>query len=69
MKTTAIIRCPNCGHEQAEEMPTDSCLIRYTCTSCETVLRPKAGDCCVFCSYADTPCPPLQDDTPSIELL
>ncbi len=23
-------------------------------------LVPKKGDCCVFCSYADTKCPPRQ---------
>jgi hypothetical protein len=23
-------------------------------------LRPKAGDCCVFCSYGSVPCPPIQ---------
>nr|WP_281243396.1 GDCCVxC domain-containing (seleno)protein [Roseovarius lutimaris] len=24
------------------------------------VLRPKPGDCCVYCSYADVACPPVQ---------
>jgi hypothetical protein len=24
-------------------------------------LRPKAGDCCVFCSYGTVPCPPVQE--------
>ena len=24
------------------------------------LLRPKAGDCCVFCSYGSIPCPPIQ---------
>jgi hypothetical protein len=23
-------------------------------------LSPKAGDCCVFCSYGSVPCPPVQ---------
>ena len=23
-------------------------------------LRPKPGDCCVFCSYGSVPCPPVQ---------
>jgi hypothetical protein len=23
-------------------------------------IRPKAGDCCVFCSYGSTRCPPVQ---------
>jgi hypothetical protein len=24
------------------------------------VLRPKPGDCCVFCSYGSVKCPPQQ---------
>ncbi len=54
------ITCPQCGAVRREEMPTDACQFMYECTSCGTVLRPKDGDCCVFCSYADTVCPPKQ---------
>ena len=25
-----------------------------------TVLKPKEGHCCVFCSYGDAPCPSIQ---------
>jgi hypothetical protein len=25
--------------------------------NCKTLLRPKLGDDCVFCSYADAACP------------
>jgi hypothetical protein len=32
----------------------------YECTACHTLLRPKTGDCCVFCSYGSQPCPPIQ---------
>jgi hypothetical protein len=41
-------------------MPTDSCVIFHQCTECRAELRPKAGDCCVFCSYSSVPCPPVQ---------
>ncbi|WP_322853565.1 GDCCVxC domain-containing (seleno)protein [Roseibium algicola] len=41
-------------------MPTDSCQWFYECKACHEVLKPKAGDCCVFCSYATVPCPPIQ---------
>lgn len=41
-------------------MPTDVCLFFHECASCRTLLRPKAGDCCVFCSYGSVPCPPIQ---------
>ena len=32
----------------------------YMCTGCGAMLRPKPGDCCVFCSYGSVPCPPIQ---------
>ncbi len=41
-------------------MPTDACLFYYQCTACGALLRPKAGDCCVFCSYGSVKCPPMQ---------
>jgi hypothetical protein len=41
-------------------MPTDACQFFYECVQCKTVLRPKAGDCCVFCSYGSVKCPPVQ---------
>lgn len=51
---------PECGHVEKEEMPTDACQYFYDCKACNAVLRPLKGDCCVFCSYGDTPCPPIQ---------
>jgi hypothetical protein len=58
---TATIICPSCGHAAIEMMPKDACQFFYECKGCRRVLRPKAGDCCVYCSYADRPCPPKQD--------
>ncbi len=58
--TKTIFRCPECGFPKEEEMPVDMCRFFYECSTCGVVLRPKEGDCCVFCSYADTPCPPKQ---------
>ncbi len=56
------ITCPECGFARKEIMPTDSCQIIYECKQCKTVLRPKNGDCCVYCSYGSIPCPPIQDN-------
>jgi hypothetical protein len=58
----STISCPSCGHREAETMPIDSCLRVYECKGCGTVLRPKAGDCCVFCTDGDVPCPPIQEE-------
>ncbi len=58
----STIRCPECGHEKTETMPTDACQWFYECENCHALLKPKAGDCCVFCSYGDVPCPPIQQE-------
>jgi len=56
----SLITCPKCGVAKLETMPTDACQFFYECTACGTLLRPKSGDCCVFCSYGSAPCPPVQ---------
>jgi len=56
----ATLTCPHCGHAESLTMPTDACQWFYECKGCGTLLKPKPGDCCVFCSYGDTPCPPIQ---------
>ena len=54
------LTCPHCGDRKQEFMPTDACQFFYSCENCETLLRPKPGDCCVFCSYGSVQCPPMQ---------
>lgn len=56
----SILTCPHCGHQAAEAVPEDACLYFYECKGCGRTLRPKAGDCCVFCSYGDAFCPSRQ---------
>ena len=58
--TTATLTCPRCGAASRVVMPTDACQFFFDCPVCEALLRPLPGDCCVFCSYADVPCPPRQ---------
>ena len=65
MTTTAptlesTLTCPNCGHAKRELMPVDACQFFYECEHCKALLRPKAGDCCVYCSYGSVKCPPVQ---------
>ena len=54
------ITCPHCGFTRHETMPTDACQYFYECVKCRTLLKPTAGDCCVFCSYGSVACPPIQ---------
>ncbi len=56
----STITCPNCGHKKEGVMPTDACQYFYDCEKCHAVLKPKAGDCCVYCSYGTVKCPPIQ---------
>ena len=58
--TKATITCPRCGFEQESEMPTDACQFFFQCVNCHSELRPREGDCCVYCSFADKPCPVKQ---------
>ncbi|MBT4260814.1 MAG: hypothetical protein HOD90_13020 [Nitrospina sp.] len=60
IKFFSTIKCPKCGLEKNEEMPQDSCQFFYECDGCKGILKPKHGDCCVFCSYGTVPCPPKQ---------
>ena len=60
LELNATLTCPLCGHAERETMPTDACQWFYDCKGCGKVLRPKPGDCCVFCSYGTLPCPPVQ---------
>lgn len=58
----STITCPACGHRKLEKMPEDACVVFYECDGCGATLRPCGTDCCVFCSYGDVPCPPVQAD-------
>ena len=56
----STLTCPSCGGTSEESMPTDACLFFWDCPACGALIRPKPGDCCVFCSHGDVPCPPIQ---------
>jgi hypothetical protein len=58
----STLTCPECGFQKSETMPVDSCQIFYLCSGCGIKLKAKSGDCCVFCSYGDAPCPPIQEE-------
>jgi hypothetical protein len=61
IRLLSTITCPACGAQREESMPIDACQYFYECTHCNTLLKPKAGDCCVFCSYGSVACPPIQE--------
>lgn len=62
LQLQSTITCPQCGYQASAAMPTTACQFFYECGGCGALLRPGAGDCCVFCSYGSVPCPPIQQD-------
>ena len=56
----STIICPGCEHQQGETMSTKSCQYFWDCPQCKKTFKPLDGDCCVYCSYGDNPCPPIQ---------
>lgn len=56
----SAITCPSCRQTVTEVMPTDACAFFWECPNCHQVASPKAGDCCVYCSYGTVKCPPIQ---------
>ncbi|MEW6749475.1 MAG: GDCCVxC domain-containing (seleno)protein [Candidatus Latescibacterota bacterium] len=66
-QTTGTLTCPRCGVSSRAEMPAEACLFFWTCPHCGALLRPRPGDCCVFCSYGDVSCPPVQRERPRQE--
>lgn len=67
MKNIALksdLTCPFCGFTKSELRPSDSCMYCYDeCAECHSLIRPKPGDCYVFCSCGSTACPPRQNET------
>ncbi|MCA1713452.1 MAG: YgzB family protein [Actinobacteria bacterium] len=57
-ESQAQITCPSCGAVSSAVMPVDACQHFYRCPDCEVLLRPLEGDCCVFCSFGNSVCPP-----------
>jgi len=56
----STLTCPHCGDRSVETMPTNACIYFHECAACGVLLKPKSGDCCVFCSYGSVKCPPMQ---------
>jgi len=45
----SMLTCPECEYTKTEIMPIDSCQWFYECKQCHTVMKPKPGDCCIYC--------------------
>ncbi|WP_293596999.1 MULTISPECIES: GDCCVxC domain-containing (seleno)protein [unclassified Polynucleobacter] len=50
------ITCPNCRGQESLEISQGYSQHLYRCPSCSTILKPKSGDCCIFCSFGSLDC-------------
>lgn len=62
IKLESTVTCPNCTYVSKEKMPVSVCVRFYECKGCGYIVIPLAGDCCIFCSYGDIKCPPVQKE-------
>jgi len=60
LELVSTIECPACGHREIETMHEGVYQYFYKCKECARVVKPMKGECCVFCSYGDVPCPSTQ---------
>lgn len=56
----SAVRCPACAYVEPLAMSMNACLVFHACAGCGAIVRPRAGDCCVFCSDGSVACPPVQ---------
>ncbi len=64
VKWQSIITCPHCSFQQEESMPANVGICLWECPQCQTVVKSKPSDCCIFCAYGTVPCPPVQMNAP-----
>jgi hypothetical protein len=76
IKTEAVLICPECSASHKVVMPTEGKQHFYKCPNeeCEANVATKEGECCVFCSHSDQPCPtkqidPTEDEKPKLQSL
>ncbi|MFD2178141.1 GDCCVxC domain-containing (seleno)protein [Veronia pacifica] len=55
-----VITCPDCGFVSEELMDVTESVSCYHCRQCDSLIVTPAGECCVYCSFGDTPCPSSQ---------
>ncbi len=52
----SVVTCPHCQAFELVEIPTGFSQHLYRCPSCLVILKPKSGDCCIFCSFGSHDC-------------
>ena len=63
LQLQSIITCSQCDQKTIEQMPTNYCQYFWECPHCKNKLIPRQGDRCVYCSYGNVKCPPIQKES------
>lgn len=61
MLNTATIVCPHCQHPSTETMRVRVVEHTIRCSECSETIEAPAAKHCVWCAYADVPCPVVQN--------
>lgn len=61
MPRTTFITCPHCHHSTEETMQMTAIELRIRCQACGQYITAPDECHCVWCAYADTPCPIVQN--------
>lgn len=56
----SVVKCPECGAFQMEEMPEEALVLAWECPGCGRVIRAAEGACCIYCSWGSVRCPRAQ---------
>jgi hypothetical protein len=57
----AKLKCPFCGKIEETEMPERHSETERPCKFCDKLMQASGADCCVFCKFSNTICPPQQE--------
>ncbi|MFM7678268.1 MAG: GDCCVxC domain-containing (seleno)protein [Roseiflexaceae bacterium] len=61
MPKIASITCPHCHQITEETMHMTAIELRIRCQACGQLIVTPPAQHCVWCAYADTPCPTVQN--------
>jgi hypothetical protein len=61
MPKTAYITCPHCHQSTEETMHMTVIEMQIRCHACAQYIVAPAQSHCVWCAYADIPCPTIQN--------
>lgn len=63
LEMNTVISCVLCGRTHNVQMPKYATQNVFNCPDCGYETKASSAECCVYCEYGKTPCPPQQRRT------